>query len=68
MLDKLINQTWKTTSSAQTDDRGTLSFRGVWGKYEITLNSPDGKICVFPAHVRRNEDNKWVFTVEGYGN
>jgi GH35 family endo-1,4-beta-xylanase len=68
MLDKLINQTWKTTSSAQTDDRGTLSFRGFWGKYEITLNSSDGKICVFPANVRRNEDNKWVFTVEGYGN
>ncbi len=67
MLDKLINQTWKTATSAQTDDRGTISFRGFWGKYEITLNAPDGKVVPFPVHVRRNEENKWVFTVDGYG-
>ncbi len=68
MLDKLINQTWKTNTSGQTDDRGTVSFRGFWGKYEITLNAPNGKTYVFPVHVRQNEENKWVFVVEGYEN
>ena len=68
MLDKLINQTWKTNTSVQTDDRGTISFRGFWGEYEIALNAPDGKIYVFPVHVRKNEENKWVFVVDGHGN
>ena len=68
MLDKLINQTWKTNTSVQTDDRGTISFRGFWGEYEIALNAPDGKIYVFPVHVRKNEENKWVFVVDRYGN
>jgi endo-1,4-beta-xylanase len=68
MLDKLINQTWRTETFAQTDDRGILSFRGFWGKYEIILTVPDGKTFLFPVHVRRNEENKWVFTVEGCGN
>jgi GH35 family endo-1,4-beta-xylanase len=64
MLDKLINQTWKTNTSGQTDDQGTISFRGFWGEYEITLKSPDGKIHIFPVHVRKNEENKWVFVVD----
>jgi hypothetical protein len=67
MLDKLINQTWRTNSVAQADDQGTLSFRGFWGKYEITPKAPDGKIFMFPVHVRRNEENKWVLTANGYG-
>jgi hypothetical protein len=68
MLDKLVNQIWRTNSVSQTDDRGTISFRGFWGNYDITLNCPDGKVFPFPVHVRRNEENKWVFSVEGYGN
>jgi endo-1,4-beta-xylanase len=67
MLDKLINQTWRTNGVFQTDDRGTISFKGFWGEYEITLDSPDGKAFVFPAHVRQDEENKWTFTVDGYG-
>jgi GH35 family endo-1,4-beta-xylanase len=64
MLDKLINQTWKTNASVQTDRQGTISFRGFWGEYEITLKAQDGKIHVFPVHVRKNEENKWVFVVD----
>jgi endo-1,4-beta-xylanase len=67
MLDQLVNQTWKTKGVFQTDERGTISFRGFWGEYEITLSARDGKTFVFPVHVRQNEENKWVFTVDGFG-
>jgi hypothetical protein len=66
MLDKLINHTWKTNTSLQTDNQGTISFRGFFGEYEITLNLPDGKIRVFTVHVSKNEENKWGFIIDGY--
>jgi GH35 family endo-1,4-beta-xylanase len=62
MLDKLINQTWKTSISAKSGNQGTVSFRGFFGEYEITVNMPDGNIEVFPVHVSKNEENRWVFT------
>lgn len=65
MLDKLVNETWRTRLSTKTDDKGTVSFRGFYGEYEITLHLPDGQTQVFPVHVARNEENKWVFTVAG---
>jgi endo-1,4-beta-xylanase len=64
MLDKLINQTWKTNASIQTDNQGTISFRGFFGEYEITLNTSDGKIRVFTVHVSKNEENKRVFIID----
>jgi endo-1,4-beta-xylanase len=64
MLDKLINQTWKTKTSGQTDNQGTISFRGFFGEYDITLKTPDGKIRVFPVHVSKNEENRWVFSID----
>lgn len=64
MLDKLINENWKTNTSLQTDNQGTILFRGFYGVYEITLNTPDGRTRVFPVHVSKNEENKWVFTIE----
>lgn len=64
MLDKLINQTWKTNTTLQTDVQGSISFRGFFGEYDITLLTSDGKLRVFPVHVSRNEENKWVFTID----
>jgi endo-1,4-beta-xylanase len=66
MLDKLINQTWKTNTSLQTDKQGIISFRGFFGEYEITLNMPDGKIRIFTLHVSKNEENKRGFIIDGY--
>jgi GH35 family endo-1,4-beta-xylanase len=68
MLDQLINQTWKTNTSVQTDLQGTISFRGFFGEYEIALKAPSGKIRLFPVHVRKDEENRWVFVPEGYDN
>jgi endo-1,4-beta-xylanase len=64
MLDKLINQTWKTKISVQSDNQGTISFRGFFGEYDITLKTPDGKIHLFPVHVSKNEENRWVFIID----
>jgi endo-1,4-beta-xylanase len=64
MLDKLINQTWKTNATIQTDGQGNISFRGFFGEYDVTLFTTDGKQRIFPVHVSRNEENKWVFTID----
>jgi len=65
MLDTLINQTWRTKTSLITDDQGKASFRGFFGEYEITLSMPEGKTHVFPIHVNKNEEDKWVFIIDG---
>lgn len=65
MLDKLINQTWKTNSSIQTDNQGIISFRGFFGEYEISLTTMDGRTSFFKVHINKNEENKWVFIVDG---
>jgi GH35 family endo-1,4-beta-xylanase len=66
MLAKLINQTWRTNISVRTDNQGTVSFRGFFGEYEITLQAPNGGTRVFPIHVGKNEENKWIFTIDGW--
>jgi GH35 family endo-1,4-beta-xylanase len=64
MLDKLINQTWKTITTIQTDNQGTVAFRGFFGEYEINLSTPDGKTHFYKVHVSKNEENRWAFTIE----
>jgi GH35 family endo-1,4-beta-xylanase len=64
MLNKLINETWKTKMSILTNERGEAVFRGFFGRYELKLTGKNGSIITFPVHVRKNEENKWVFTVE----
>jgi endo-1,4-beta-xylanase len=62
-LDKLINETWHTKISAKTDNNGRITFRGFYGKYNVTLKGPDGKLHSYPVHVRKDEQNDWKFTV-----
>jgi GH35 family endo-1,4-beta-xylanase len=64
MLDKLINETWKTKLDAVTDSQGTINFRGFYGNYEITYTDSDGRLFTFPVHVAKDEENKWVFFVD----
>ena len=66
MLDKLINQTWRTNLSIKTDTRGTVAFRGFFGEYEVIFTTSEGKPLQFKVHVSRNEENKWVFIIDGY--
>jgi GH35 family endo-1,4-beta-xylanase len=38
-LEQLINETWKTQGTVQTDARGTARLRGFYGKYELEVTS-----------------------------
>jgi endo-1,4-beta-xylanase len=64
MLDRLINQTWKTNATVQTDNQGIAYFRGYFGEYEISLTASDGKTRFFKVHVAKNEENRWTFTTD----
>ncbi len=64
MLDNLINNTWKTNLTVKTDNQGTAAFRGFFGEYEIIVKSPDRKDLYFRIHPSKNEENKWVFTID----
>lgn len=64
MLDNLINHSWRTNGNYQTDNQGFVSFRGFYGKYKISVSTPEGKVLVFPVHVNKHEENSWVFTID----
>jgi endo-1,4-beta-xylanase len=63
MLDKLINHKWKTNLSVKTDNQGSAAFRGFFGEYEIIVKPSGGKDQYFSVHPSKNEENRWVFTV-----
>jgi GH35 family endo-1,4-beta-xylanase len=63
MLDKLINETWRTNLEMESGKDGRIGFRGFYGKYKITLILPDGTRQVYPVHVRQDEANEWIFRV-----
>jgi endo-1,4-beta-xylanase len=67
MLDKLINETWKTNVTLQTDNQGIVSFRGFYGEYEISIVTAEGKKINYTVHVNKNEENKWSFILDQTG-
>ncbi|HUX95085.1 MAG TPA: endo-1,4-beta-xylanase [Bacteroidales bacterium] len=64
MPDKLINETWKTNAALQTDSQGDITFRGFFGDYEVIMTTTNDKKLVYNIHVSKNEENKWIFTVD----
>jgi endo-1,4-beta-xylanase len=67
MLDKLINETWKTNVTLQTDNQGIVSFRGFYGEYEISIVTAEGKKLNYTVHINKNEENKWSFILDQTG-
>lgn len=63
LLHKLINEEWRTGMSVSLDSAGAVSFRAFFGTYEVKLKTMDGKLRLYPIHVRKDEENSWVFTV-----
>ena len=61
VLDRLINNEWRTRLSVPLDSTGSLSFRGFFGTYEIRLTTKDGNVRIYPVHVRKDEQNSWTF-------
>ena len=64
MLDKMINEEWKTHMETVLDNQGAATFRGFYGNYEIKLTTADGKVSKHKIHVQKNEQNDWRFTLE----
>ncbi len=42
-LDRLINEEWKTRLSGKTDESGRFNFRGFKGKYQLSVETPNGQ-------------------------
>lgn len=63
-LKKLIHQEWKTKINTTTDSEGAVKFRGFYGEYVVELKTKEGKVHSFRLHVRKDEDNKWVFIIK----
>jgi GH35 family endo-1,4-beta-xylanase len=61
---KLIHDEWKTKIETMTDVNGGIKFKGFYGKYDIVLETESGRSYLFDIHIRKDEENKWVFTVE----
>ncbi len=64
MLDKLINQEWKTNFAARTDPDGKVSFRGFFGLYNVELKTAGGKVHNFTMHLTRDGEKEFVFEVD----
>ena len=63
-LRKLVHEEWKTKINTVTNEKGTVAFRGFYGKYAITLETKEGKTRSFDAVLWRDQENEWIFSVE----
>jgi hypothetical protein len=59
-LDRLINNEWKTSVTATTDNNGMVSARGFYGTYDIIVHKPDGTTQTFSFSLLRGNDNRWA--------
>ncbi len=64
MLDKLINETWNTHIKTEPDGDGTIKFRGYYGTYAMKVTTSDGMVYSYSLDIRKDEENKWVFTLD----
>jgi len=62
-LKRLIHEEWKTKINTGTDNEGAVKFRGFFGEYVVDLKTKEGRIYSYNLHLRKDEANKWVFTV-----
>ncbi len=63
VLDKLINDEWKTKASLKSNREGKANFRGFYGRYEIKIIS-DGKTQVCEINLGKGEKKPFVLTFE----
>jgi hypothetical protein len=62
-LRRLLHEEWKTRTKTRTDEKGSVTFRGFFGKYITKLKTEDGKTKSFDEVLRKDRQNGWVFTV-----
>jgi endo-1,4-beta-xylanase len=62
-LRHLIREEWTTRLDTKTNPDGSVSFRGFYGDYDVTLETADGRVQRYGINVRQDEENRWRFTV-----
>ena len=63
-LYKLVHQEWRTQLTMSTDRSGRVRFKGFYGDYKAAVTTPSGKRSSLDIRVRKQEENRWVFTIE----
>lgn len=61
VLNRLINQEWKTISEGKSDENGSFKFRGFYGSYHVKIKSQD-KTCEYDINLTDKSDNKFPLT------
>jgi endo-1,4-beta-xylanase len=59
VLDELINREWKTNLKISSGSQGTVSFRGFYGKYKITVTN-NGKSVEHEISLTKTGNNKYI--------
>ncbi len=63
-LMRLIKEDWMTRDLAlETDHDGQVTFRGFFGKYQVTVTGQDGSSQVLKFHLKEKVTNWWQFTL-----
>ena len=61
-LRRLIREEWMTRDlQLVTGQGGKASFRGFFGRYEVTVTLPDGNRKVLDIHLKEKGTNHWQF-------
>lgn len=56
VLEWLLKKEWNTALTAQSDENGTVSFRGFYGEYEITATDERGDARTFRHTFEKDND------------
>jgi endo-1,4-beta-xylanase len=63
-LRRLIKEEWMTRDLHMvTDADGKITFRGFFGRYDITVTLPDGSRKVLNIHLQEKGTNYWRFSL-----
>ncbi len=63
-LKKLIKEDWMTKNLViKTGKKGTASFRGFHGDYEVVITKPDGSKITTRKHLQEKGKNQWTITL-----
>jgi endo-1,4-beta-xylanase len=63
-LRRLVHEDWTTRIDATTDEKGTVAFRGFYGKYSITVKVKEREARCFDAALCKDRPNRWVFVAD----
>jgi len=58
-LKKLIHSDWHTQGNFKSNKHGEIKFRGFYGKYDIKLQTPLGKIKNTKIHLQKDTENRF---------